>query len=86
MTLGIKFLQTICASVHLHLICPHLLWNIEETEMERERAGDKPAPANQAGVRLTGPSTLTGAVMPPFKCICLKSGFHVNAQPFSGHT
>ncbi len=34
--LGIKFLQTICASVHLHLICPHLLWNIEETEMEKE--------------------------------------------------
>ncbi len=26
----------------------------------RKRAGDKPAPANQAGVRLTGPSTLTG--------------------------
>lgn len=34
--LGIKFLQTICVSVHLHLICPHQLWNIEETEMERE--------------------------------------------------
>jgi len=39
--LGIKFLQTICASVHLHLICPNLLWNIEETDMKRERARER---------------------------------------------
>jgi len=61
--LGIKFLQTICASVHLHLICPNLLWNIEETDMKSERARDKPAPANHASVQLTGPSTLTGTEM-----------------------